>query len=111
MRLVTLGLAAWPTGLSVLGVLFDYQSGWRNLWEHGARPEQIEWNPHFSLIGAHLRLAPQWVDGLIDPDLFVVHRLGAWTIAVFAAGLLVVLGLAVAIETHGAVRGRRRQRC
>jgi len=35
MRLATLGLAAWSTGLSVLGVLFDYQSGWRNLWDHG----------------------------------------------------------------------------
>ncbi|MCY3782814.1 MAG: hypothetical protein OXG79_03400 [Chloroflexi bacterium] len=102
MRLATLGLAAWSTGLSVLGVLFDYQSGWRNLWDHGARPEQIEWNPHFSLIGAHLRLARQWVDGLIGPDLFVVHRLGLWTIAVLAAGLLVVLGLAWAIETRGA---------
>ena len=55
----------------MLGVLFDYQSGWRNLWDHGARPEQIEWNPHFSLIGAHLRLARQWVDGLIGPDLFI----------------------------------------
>ena len=105
MRLVTLGLAAWSTGLSVLGVLFDYQSGWRNLWDHGARPEQIEWNPHFSLIGAHLRLARQWVDGLIGPDLFVAHRLGAWTIAVLAVGLLVVAGLAVAVE----MRGRRRQ--
>ena len=110
MRLVTLGLAAWSTGLSVLGVLFDYQSGWRNLWDHGARPEQIEWNPHFSLIGAHLRLARQWVDGLIGPDLFVVHRLGAWTIAVLAVGLVVVLGLAVAIETRSVVLGRRRRK-
>ena len=106
MRLVTLGLAAWSTGLSVLGALFDYQSGWRNLWDHGARPEQIEWNPHFSLIGAHLRLARQWVDGLIGPDLFVAHRLGAWTIAVLAVGLLVVLGLAWAIETRGVDSGR-----
>ena len=110
MRLATLGLAAWSTGLSVLGVLFDYQSGWRNLWDHGARVEQIEWNPHFSLIGAHLRLARQWVDGLIGPDLFVVHRLGAWTIAVLAVGLLAVAGLAWAIETRGvALRGPRRE--
>lgn len=110
MRLATLGLAAWSTGLSVLGVLFDYQSGWRNLWDHGARPEQIEWNPHFSLIGAHLRLARQWVDGLIGPDLFVVHRLGAWTIAVLAAGLLVVFGLAWAVEARGAGGGAGRRR-
>ncbi len=109
MRLATLGLAAWSAGLSVLGVLFDYQSGWRNLWDHGARPEQIEWNPHFSLIGAHLRLARQWVDGFIGPDLFVVHRLGAWSIAVLAAGLLVVLGLAWVIETRGAGGAWRRR--
>ncbi len=110
MRLVTLGLAAWSTGVSVLGVLFDYQSGWRNLWEHTSRLEQIEWNPHFSLIGAHLRLARQWVDGLIGPDLFVVHRLGAWTIAVLAVGLVVVLGLAVAIETRSVVLGGRHRK-
>ncbi len=108
MRLATLGLAAWSTFLSVLGVLFDYQTGWRNLWDHGARPEQIEWNPHFSLIGAHLRLARQWVDGFIGPDLFLAHRLGAWTIAVLAVGLLVVLGLAWVIEARGVVPGRRR---
>ena len=104
IRLMTLGLAAWSTGLSVLGVLFDYQSGWRNLWDHGARPEQIEWNPHFSLIGAHLRLARQWVDGLIGPDLFIAHRVGVWTIAMLVMGLLVILGLAVTIEARGTPR-------
>ena len=45
MRLTVGGLAAWSLGISVLGVLFDYQTGWRNLWEHGARPEQVLWEP------------------------------------------------------------------
>jgi len=39
----------------------------------------------------------------------VVHRLGAWTIAVLAVGLLVVLGLAWVIETRGAGGGWRRR--
>lgn len=102
MRLTTVGLVAWSLGLSVLGVLFDYQTGWRNLWDHGARPEQILWNPHFSLIGAHLRLARQWLDGLIGPDLYLMHRMGAWAIVLLVVGLLTVLGLALATEALGA---------
>ncbi|MCY3748827.1 MAG: hypothetical protein OXG64_05975 [Chloroflexi bacterium] len=98
VRLATAGLAAWSLGLAALGVLFDYQTGWRNLWDHGARPEQVLWNPHFSLIGAHLRLARQWLDGLIGPDLYLVQRLGAWALVVLVIGLLSVLGLTLVIE-------------
>lgn len=106
-RLAIAGLAAWSLGMSVLGVLFDYQTGWRNLWEHGARPEQVLWNPHFSLIGAHLRLARQWQDGLIGPDLYLFHRLGPWALVGFVVGLLIVLGMAVAIETRAPGSNRR----
>ena len=98
MRLTTAGLVAWSLGLSVLGVLFGYQRGWLNLWEHGARPEQVLWNPHFSLIGAHLRLARQWQDGLIGLDLYLLQRLGPWALVFFAFGLLGVIGLAVVVE-------------
>ncbi len=104
MRLTTGGLVAWSLGLSVLGVLFDYQTGWRNLWDHGARPEQILWNPHFSLIGAHLRLARQWLDGQIGPDLYFVHRMGGWTIVLLVAALLTVLGFALTTEVLAAKR-------
>ena len=97
MRLATAALAVWSLGLSVLGVLFDYQRGWQNLWEHGARPEQVLWNPHFSLIGAHLRLARQWQDGLIGPDLYLAQRLGPWAVVLLVVGFLSVLGLAIAI--------------
>ena len=106
MRLSIAGLAAWSVGLSVLGVLFDYQTGWRNLWEHGARPEQILWNPHFSLIGAHLRLARQWWDGLIGPDLYLVQRLGPWTFVFLGLGLLLALGVALAFKARNSVTGR-----
>ena len=99
MRLATAGLVAWSLGLSVLGVLFDYQRGWQNLWDHGARPEQVLWNPHFSLIGAHLRLARQWFDGLIGPDLYLAQRLGPWAVVLLVAGLLTVLVLGAAVET------------
>ena len=99
MRLSIASLAAWSFGMSVLGVLFDYQTGWRNLWEHGARPEQVLWNPHFSLIGAHLRLARQWQDGLIGPDLYLAQRLGPWSVVLLVIGLFIVLGVALAIET------------
>ena len=98
MRLTTGALAAWSCGLSLLGVLFDYQMGWRNLWEHGARPEQILWNPHFSLIGAHLRLARQWQDGLIGLDLYLPQRLGPWAIVLGVVGLLGALSLAFITE-------------
>ena len=91
--------------MSVLGVLFDYQTGWRNLWEHGARPEQVLWNPHFSLIGAHLRLARQWQDGLIGPDLYLVQRLGPWTFVVLALGLLIALGVALAFRARNRATG------
>ncbi len=110
MRLVTFGLAAWSMGLSVLGVLFDYQAGWRNLWDHGANPEQITWNPHFSLIGAHMRLARQWVDGLIGPDLYVIHRMGAWALVVIVVGVMASFGLLIAAETRGWTRGLFRLR-
>ena len=106
MRLSIAGLAAWSFGMSVLGVLFDYQTGWRNLWDHGARPEQVLWNPHFSLIGAHLRLARQWQDGLIGPDLYLAQRLGPWAVVLLVIGLLIVLGVALAIETIDPVRER-----
>ncbi len=107
-RLGALTLTLWGVGISVLGVLFDYQSGWRNLWDEGAKPEQILWDPHFSLIGAHLRLARQWADGLIGPDLYLPHKLGVWTIPALTIGLLAVAAMALIVEIRGIVRARLR---
>ena len=44
-RLTTAGLAAWSFGLSVLGVLSDYQRGWQTfgITAHGLEP--MLWPP------------------------------------------------------------------
>ena len=97
-------LVAWGLGVALLGVLFDYQRGWRNLWDVGARPDQIVWDPHFSPIGAHLRLLRQWLDGAIEPDTYLGSLLGVWT----APALTVVLVAAVVSATRFGLRGVNR---
>ena len=94
----------WGVGVSALGVLFDYQRGWRDLWDVGAKPEQILWDPHFSIVGAHLRLLRQWGNGLIGPDLYLVHKLGFWWAPVFAAGLSLVAGVWAALRVRLALK-------
>jgi hypothetical protein len=84
-------LAVWGAAVSVLGILFDYQRGWQNLWDVGARPDQIIWDPHFSPIGAHLRLLRQWLDGLIEPDFYLAQKLGVWTVPALIGVLAVIL--------------------
>ncbi len=101
-------LVAWGFGVSVLGVLFDYQRGWRNLWDVGARPEQIVWDPHFSPIGAHLRLLRQWFDGAIAPDTYLGSVLGVWTVPALAAVLTLVLVAAIVSATRFGLRGVNR---
>lgn len=90
-RLAVAFLAVWGAAVSVLGILFDYQRGWQNLWDVGARPDQIIWDPHFSPIGAHLRLLRQWFDGLVEPDFYLAHKLGVWTVPALVGILAVIL--------------------
>ena len=97
-------LGLWGVGVSALGVLFDYQRGWRDLWDVGAKPEQILWDPHFSIIGAHLRLLRQWGNGLIGPDLYLVHKLGFWWAPAFAAGLFLVAGVWATLRVRLALK-------
>jgi hypothetical protein len=88
-------LSVWGAGISVLGILFDYQRGWRNLWDVGARPDQIIWDPHFSPIGAHLRLLRQWLDGSIGPDLYVTTKIGILSLPIMLCLIfIIVFGLA-----------------
>ena len=94
--------ALWGVAISVLGVLFDYQNGWRNLWDVGAKPEQILWDPHFSLIGAHLRLLAQWRDGLIGFDLYITHMAGVWAVAVLAGVVALIAAAWMALELRWA---------
>ena len=84
-------LSVWGAGISALGILFDYQRGWRNLWDVGARPDQIIWDPHFSPIGAHLRLLRQLLDGSIGPDLYVATRIGVWSLPIMLGLILVIV--------------------
>ncbi len=90
-RLAVAFLAVWGAAVSILGILFDYQRGWRNLWDVGARPDQIIWDPHFSPIGAHLRLLRQWLDGLIEPDFYLGQKLGVWTVPALVGILAAIL--------------------
>ena len=90
-RLAVALLAVWGAAVSILGILFDYQRGWQNLWDVGARPDQIIWDPHFSPVGAHLRLLRQWLDGLIEPDFYLGQKLGVWTVPALVGILAVIL--------------------
>ncbi len=100
------GLTSWGVALSVLGVLMDFQHGWRNLWDVGAKAEQIFWNPHFSLIGAHLRLLDQWRHGLIGLDLYLLHKIGVWTVPLAAAALALIAAGWAALEIRGSIERR-----
>ena len=109
-RLSAALLAVWGAALSFLGVLFDYQRGWQNLWDVGARPDQIIWDPHSSPIGAHLRLLRQWLDGLIEPDLYLAQKLDVWTAPILIGLLAVVLiGTVAALTRAGLARAVRLQ--
>ncbi len=90
-QLAVATLAVWGAAISVLGILFDYQRGWQKLWDVGARPDQIIWDPHFSPIGAQLRLLRQWLDGFIEPDFYLALKLGFWTVPAFVGVLAVIL--------------------
>ncbi len=97
------GLTSWGVAISVLGVLMDFQRGWRNLWDVGAKAEQIVWNPHFSLIGAHLRLLEQWRGGLIGLDLYLLHKIGVWTVPLVAAALALIVAAWAALEVRSSI--------
>ncbi|MBM4435709.1 MAG: hypothetical protein FJ029_00445 [Actinobacteria bacterium] len=97
-------VAIWGAGISALGAVFDYQSGWLNLWDVGARPEQILWDPHFSVIGAHLRLLDQWRSGRIGLDMYLGSILGFWSWPVFAVALVGIGSAWLGIEFRSRAR-------
>ena len=96
--LTVAALSGWGIAVSALGVLVDFERGWRNLWDVGAKVEQIVWDPHFSLIGAHLRLLGQWRDDLIGLDLYLPHQMGIWAVPVLAGTLVAMVAVWAAIE-------------
>ena len=95
------GLGAYGFLVNGLAVLFDFNRGWLNLWTLGASPWHIVWTPHFSPIGAQLRLLRDWY----------AHSQGSFDlyVAAHAAWLAVcLLAIAVALFVGVARAGRGR---
>jgi len=85
---VLLGLA-----VNFLAVLFDFNSGWLNLWDRGANLDLILWNPHYSPIGAHLRLLHDFMFTGAKLDLYLYYKFGVPSLALFLglfSGLLIL---------------------
>ncbi len=72
-------------GINLLGVLFDWNLGWLDLWGHGASLTQIEFDPHFSTIGAHLRLLKSFLSTESGLDLYIYFKLGTPALVSFMA--------------------------
>ncbi len=72
-------------GINLLGVLFDWNNGWLDLWAHHASLTQIEFDPHFSTIGAHLRLLGNFLSTGAKLDLYLYYKLGVPSLVLFVA--------------------------
>ncbi len=70
-------------GINLLGVLFDWNIGWLDLWGHGASLTQIAFDPHFSTIGAHLRVLKGFLSTGSGLDLYLYYKLGTPALALF----------------------------
>ncbi len=77
---IVLGIA-----INLLGVLFDWNNGWLDLWAHNASLTQIEFDPHFSTIGAHLRLLGNFLSTGAKLDLYLYYKLGVPSLVLFVA--------------------------
>jgi hypothetical protein len=98
--------AAGLLGLAInaLGVLFDHNNGWLNLWDHGANLDLILWNPHFSPIVAHLRLLWDYAFTGAKLDLFLYYKLGLPALlasSLLFVGCITLVGRAVAAGEAG----------
>lgn len=100
---VALFAGAFATGLAVnaLGVLFDWNLGWLDLWDHRATLWQIQWDPHFSPIGAHLRLLRSFLETGAKLDLYIYYRLGVPALVGFLLVFISFLSLAVRSALSG----------
>ena len=77
---IMLGIA-----INLLGVLFDWNNGWLDLWDHHASLTQIEFDPHFSTIGAHMRLLGNFLSTGAKLDLYLYYKLGVPSLMLFVA--------------------------
>jgi hypothetical protein len=80
--------------INLLGVLFDFNNGWLDLWDHHASLAQIQWDPHFSPIGAHLRLLENFLATGSKLDLYIFYRLGMPSLLLFMVLFLLLITLA-----------------
>ncbi len=87
---VVLGIA-----INFLAVLFDWNNGWLDLWAHNASISQIQFDPHFSPIGAHLRLLGSFLSTGAKLDLYIYHKFGTPALAMFVALFCCLFTLAI----------------
>jgi len=93
-------------GLSVnsLAVLFDFNSGWLNLWDRGANLDLILWSPYYSPVGAHLWLLHDFMFTGAKLDLFLYYKLGVPSLVVFIPLFVALATLSIrsAVDSDGA---------
>lgn len=89
--------AAIGLGIAInfLAVLFDFNSGWQNLWDHRANLDLITWDPAFSPILAHLRLLRDYLYTGAKLDLYIFFKLGVPSLLGFLLLLATLTTLAV----------------
>lgn len=88
------GAAVLGGGINLLAVLFDFNSGWLNLWDHRANLGLILWDPGFSPILAHLRLLHDYLYTGAKLDLYIFYKLGLPSLLAF---LVLFTGLATLV--------------
>jgi hypothetical protein len=81
-------------GINVLGVLFDHNLGWIDLWSHRASLAQIEFDPHFSPIGAHVRLFRAFLSDGARLDFYLYYKLGLPALVLFLGSAVLFATLA-----------------
>jgi len=89
-RLLAMGVLLLGILISLLAVLFDFNNGWLDLWDRHANIDLVLWDPHFSPIGAHLRLLHDFLYTGAKLDLYLYYKLG---IPALLVCLLVFTGL------------------
>lgn len=88
--IVTIAIAAGFL-VNFLAVLIDFNLGWLDLWDHNAGVHQITWDPHFSPIGAQLRVLKYLFLTGHRVDSYLFFKLGAPSLVAF---LLLFVGFA-----------------
>lgn len=92
---VLAGLGLYGFVVNGLAVLIDFNRGWLNLWTLGASPWHVVWTPHFSPIGAQLRLLHAWYAHSYGSfDLFLVAHAGWLAVVLLAIAIALFVGVA-----------------